>query len=1165
MKTLSQSLWFFGLVLALAGPVTAQTTNEVTLLDTFNTSVPSDDVSFEVATRQSGSAAPKNYLDNSPAAALTRVTDKILRLEATGAANFVSVSPDYNFIEGGTFTIEFDLDAGTNDATSASGDWACVVFGATAPNRFVNASDGFGILYRNNGEIQVFDGGNAIYGGQGDFPSGLPRGSFHVRIEVESAGFGGGNPATIRMYVDGIQVRLSNGSLEAVKADGFRGNFITLGGSAFGGANWIHIFDNLQVSAVPCIRPSLFAVSSFVGQNNEVVTVTIPAQINRTSAVDVIITSANPAVAQPLGATAGSLVLNFPAGGATQRTFNIQAVDNGSTTFAVTGPDNVCIGGSIQVSVRGTYVRNPSFEENYNPTFPSYGPINEWTAIPGGNTGVNEAGGPFHDNSSIPDRTRIGFHQGNGGISQLINGLTAGQQYWLQFRYNKRQGGLMGLSTRFGGAEIDNIPSIPVAGANSYHFRNIIFTPTNSSGLLEFRTSATGDATALFDAVSIVARGSNQVIVQNPSFEASGIVPAPGVITPQSIAGWATTGSDVGVLVSGTGYADNGANPDQNSVLFIRNIGSISQIISNFVIGQEYRISYAVNAASGGGEINPPSFQVSMDGTSLADAEIVDPVGGTAPYLRRTNTWLATTTTAELRFEQLDDFGPPVLLIDDVRIEGLSIPPCETSVSVETFEMFGGQPIGPTHVIVGVPLYLVATSSVQVVIISLNPNVAVPTGGAGGSLTLNYPQGGATNQSFGITAVGPGTTTFIVSNLADCMSTQFTVRNRNSYIANPSFEDNSLPAFPGYGTINDWIGGSGVNTASQPFADNGGIPDRKQVAFIQGAGSLRQMIGGLVPGQSYWLQFGYNARNCCSPAVEAPLQITVRFGGVDIGTVPNVLPGGYVPRTILFTPASASGVLEFATSLPNGGDRTLLLDAVNIVARGPDDGIALNASFEGTGIVPAPGYVQPESIGGWSGGGNYGVNISGVGPFADNGRNPDQDNVAFLQDQNAFLGTPLGPLEFGASYRLSYSYNARAGNTPHLLTTLDGVVVQDTEVTPVGGSNPYLIRQFEFVATNTAPILLFAQTAAGDQTVLLDNIRLTQLTPGGLRLSITRFDATTVRVAWPAAVGNAVLQCTNNVAPAPWPEAGLPVSVEGSENAAYDTIGAGNKFYRLSQ
>src|SRR4030095_13395571 len=212
-------------------------------------------------------------------------------------------------------------------------------------------------------------------------PGGLPRGLFHVRIDVMAAGFGGGNPATIQMQIDGTPVRLSNGSLEAVKADGFRGNFITLGASAFGGANWVHVFDNLQVMATPCIRPSIFSVSSFVGQTNEVVTVTIPAQLNQNAAVNVVVTSADPAVAQPLGATAGSLTLNFPAGGATQRTFNIQAVDNGTTTFTLAGPAGACVGGTIQVSVRGTFVRNPSFEENYNPTFPSYGPINEWTAI----------------------------------------------------------------------------------------------------------------------------------------------------------------------------------------------------------------------------------------------------------------------------------------------------------------------------------------------------------------------------------------------------------------------------------------------------------------------------------------------------------------------------------------------------------------------------------------------------------------------------------------------------------------------------------------------------------------------------------------------------------------------------------------------------------------
>ena len=552
-----------------------------------------------------------------------------------------------------------------------------------------------------------------------------------------------------------------------------------------------------------------------------------------------------------------------------------------------------------------------------------------------------------------------------------------------------------------------------------------------------------------------------------------------------------------------------------------------------------------------------------MAGSVLHD-ENFTPAGASAPYYRRTNLWVATSTTALLLFESSDDFGSPAVLLDDVQIIGLSLPPCQTTVSVERFELVANQPVGPSIINVGLPLYLVATSAVDVVIISLNPNVAIPTGAAVDRITLHFPRGNTTNLTFGITGVGSGTTTFIVSNTLDCASTRFTVRNRTSFVLNPSFEDNSLPAFPGYGTIDDWIGGSGVNAATQPFADNGGIPDRSQVGFIQGAGNLSQAIGGLTPGQPYWLQFGYNTRNCCGDPGLFPLHLTVRFGGVEIGTVSNLTAGAYQPATFRFTPASASGTLEFLPLLPAAGDRTLLLDAVNIVARAADDAVVLNASFEGTGVVPAPGYLSPASIGGWAGSDGYGVNISGVGPFADNGRNPDQDNVAFIQDQNSF-GTQLGPLTLLATYRLSYAYNARAGNTPHLLTTVDGVVAHDAEVTPVGGNNPYRTHQFDFVAANAAPTLLFAQTIAGDQTVLLDNIRVVQLTPGGLRLTITRIDDTTVRVAWPALAGSLILQCTGNVsAPIPWPEAGLPVSVEGGENAAYDTIGSGNKFYRLS-
>ena len=217
-------------------------------------------------------------------------------------------------------------------------------------------------------------------------------------------------------------------------------------------------------------------------------------------------------------------------------------------------------------------------------------------------------------------------------------------------------------------------------------------------------------------------------------------------------------------------------------------------------------------------------------------------------------------------------------------------------------------------------------------------------------------------------------------------------------------------------------------------------------------------------------------------------------------------------------------------------------------------------------MVPYPGTVQPASIGGWSGSGSYGVNVNGAGPFADNGLNPDQDNVAFLQDQNSSLATLAGPLELGASYRLTYSYNARSGNAPHLIVTVNGAVAHDVDVLPVGGIAPYHTHQFDFVATNANLTLSFTQVAPGDHTVLLDNIRVVQTGPGGLRLSISQFDASSLRLAWPRYATGYNLECTATLpaAPGAWIDPGLPVGEEGNEFVAYDFLGT-TKFYRLKK
>ena len=225
--------------------------------DTFEVSeAETTDLGFENDERQSGVLGATTYSDSSED--LTVLNSEWapgkLSLFPEPGSDWISVSPDHNFAFGSPFTIEFEVDAGLDDEDNASGDWAAVVFGATSKNSWVISADGFGILFRNNGDIQVFDGGASIYGGNGGFADGIPKDDLEVRIEVEVDSFDGASPATIRVFINGeAAVIAAGGATEYVKAAGFKANFITLLGGAFGGNTWQHTFDNLKVSAAPAI------------------------------------------------------------------------------------------------------------------------------------------------------------------------------------------------------------------------------------------------------------------------------------------------------------------------------------------------------------------------------------------------------------------------------------------------------------------------------------------------------------------------------------------------------------------------------------------------------------------------------------------------------------------------------------------------------------------------------------------------------------------------------------------------------------------------------------------------------------------------------------------------------------------------------------------------
>ena len=87
--------------------------------------------------------------------------------------------------------------------------------------------------------------------------------------------------------------------------------------------------------------------------------------------------------------------------------------------------------------------------------------------------------------------------------------------------------------------------------------------------------------------------------------------------------------------------------------------------------------------------------------------------------------------------------------------------------------------------------------------------------------------------------------------------------------ATPALRPGPLPEGVGYGPILGWEGGggTGINDVAMPFLDNGLVPDRQRVALLQGTTQISQEVAGMTVGDSYWLQFNYNARNCCGGTI----------------------------------------------------------------------------------------------------------------------------------------------------------------------------------------------------------------------------------------------------------------------------------------------------------
>lgn len=810
-------------------------------------------------------------------------------------------------------------------------------------------------------------------------------------------------------------------------------------------------------------------------------------------------------------------------------------------------------------------IENPSFEANYEEEWPHYGPADGWEGI----SGTNTIDGPFHNvGTPIPDGTLAGFKQGAGVFTQEISDLESGKQYFVQFFYDARaccNGGTVDIAVEIDGLEIDKVENIiPVTAGDPYKFRSAAFTAESDFAILGFRTTVVGDATALIDAVSIVQRDEGELAVMNPSFEASGTLEGDGTIDEfSSLAGWTGEGT-FGVNVSGENFADNGSTTDQDHVAFISGIGALSQTIQNVVDEAMYTLTFSYNAA----DDSTSRLEVTAGATTLFD-EDVTPVGGNSEYHTRSIEFMADGESFDLQFSQTAADG--VLLLDDIKLSGesgVTYPPILMGPSVSLLT-----PDERATVSVTVPGARLAVGDVSVKVRITQFEVAeIVDADPDGVLTLEFTAEGESDvtREFEVEGIGAGRVNIEVTESANLEVARLaSVEVSEDLVRNASFEIGDLPAGVGYGVIPGWEqgGGTGINDVSQPFLDNGLVPDRKRVALLQGGAEISQQVLGLTVGETYWFQLFYNARNCCGGSID----LSVTLDETEIAVMEDVQPVGpdepFHFLNVSFTASAEEPVLRIASTAE--GDATALLDAISFIPRPANDIVVKNPSFEASYPATGVGYVGPDPLAGWEMSGGYGVNGDTLGPFTDNGIADAGNAVMFLQNA-ASASQVIEGLTAGATYTLFYKVNRRNCCNPDVPNAyeveIDDELVLEEEIEAVGAGEPFYQRMIEFTAAGDSARITFRNINDGDQTLLLDDVRVAAKggpvgTSFDVALEVSIISGNTARIAWPRDAPDAVLQSSTDLVT--WSFVESVPFLDGDVIVVADVIDGPVLYYRL--